>query len=214
MPRSDQDEEAPPLLDGGESPRAAAGHRPGSLSLSKGAGLLSSVLESVRGGVGGLGLSSSPQASDSPLLPGGEEQEQSYIEHVLAPKQWPQLRGSSVSSRRITHPAASHQDQPSTPSATPVPGTPLASVLGLSSAFQAEDAGSAGYSALPAGPTTTAKAAQQQQQSGRHVRAAVAGVVNSVIALPLQLSFAAIIFRVSWSALEYVVPFFLLLLLC
>lgn len=187
MPTTDLDEEAPPLLDGGESPRAATGFRPGSLNFV-GGGLLSSVL-------GGLG---SPRASDdAPLLPGGEEQEQSYIEHVLEPKQWPQLRGSSVSARRITHPAAAAlQEQPSTPSASTAPGTPLAGALGLPTAFQAEHASEAGYSALPTEPTAAAKASQQPA-AGRHARAAVAGVVNSVIALPLQLSFAAIIFRVS-----------------
>lgn len=40
-------------------------------------------------------------------------------------------------------------------------------------------------------------AAEQQQQMGRYTHAALTGCINAVISLPVMLSFAAIIFRVS-----------------
>ena len=39
---------------------------------------------------------------EQPLLPAGEEEEHTYMEHMLEPKPWPQLRLSSVSTRRLS----------------------------------------------------------------------------------------------------------------
>ena len=90
--------EAPALGHGGSSPRLSTSVDWGgrqtivgrfSASLTGGGGALAAALHAG----GGADL-------EQPLLPGGEEAEQQYVEHVLEPKPWPTLRGSSVSTRR------------------------------------------------------------------------------------------------------------------
>lgn len=200
QPSQSHEEEAPPLEWGGHSPRTAAGFSSGVGSPLS--GLLSSVLGSVGGGGRrrreGSQLRTSRSTSDleSPLLPGGDQEEQQLIGHLMAPKQWPQLRGSSVSARRITHPAAP-VELPTSPLARGGPASPFSSPAGPQAAAGAAGGTPAGQDALPSGPAVARKAAASEpKHAGRYTRAAVAGLVNAVIALPLQLSFAAIIFRV------------------
>ena len=89
--------DAPPLAQGGASPRLASsadwGGRQG------GAGPLSASLP-TGGGLAAALRSSAAADLEQPLLPGEDEAEQQYVEHVLEPKPWPTLRGSSVSTRR------------------------------------------------------------------------------------------------------------------
>lgn len=191
-----------------------------------------------------------------------------------APKQWPQLRLSSVSTRRLSPSLVSPTSsegwgaQPSPPPQQPRPTpviaqraqqqhllarqpllSPRGSGGGFASPFTpalqaahtpkaagaqhyatapfhtpildhhadtdqllggpqgasaAEEAAGAGPGAgtgggRPSQPSGVArgKRAGPAQAAGRYTRAAVAGAVNAVVALPVMLSFAAIIFRVS-----------------
>ncbi|KAL4431193.1 hypothetical protein ABPG75_006449 [Micractinium tetrahymenae] len=196
--------EEPPLA-WSESPR---GFRPGSLSSA--AGLLARLSDAVSGGLaaaaGGAGASGEAASTDlelnAPLLPAGEEEEAQYLEHVMEPKQWPQLRGSSVSTRRITPGLLSHELAGAAAPLSPRAGTAgFFAAAGQAEAASAAAAGGA-VAGLPPGAAGKAQAeaapaagAAGAQRSGRYVRAAVAGAVNAVIGLPLQLSFAAIIFR-------------------
>ncbi|KAL4419479.1 hypothetical protein ABPG77_008281 [Micractinium sp. CCAP 211/92] len=189
--------EEPPLA-WSESPR----FRPGSLSSA--VGLLARLSDAVSGGLaaaaGGAGAGGEAAATDlelnAPLLPAAEEEEAQYLEHVMEPKQWPQLRGSSVSTRRITPGLLSSELAGA--------ATPLSPLAGTAEPFapssQAEAAPAAAGDATAVLPHTAASKAQAAAaatapQSGRYMRASVAGAVNAVIGLPLQLSFAAIIFR-------------------
>lgn len=191
----------PPLAQGGSSPRLASsvdlGGRQGA------AAWLSASLPTAGGAAALAAAFRSSAAADleQPLLPGEDEAEQQYVEHVLEPKPWPTLRGSSVSTRRITpgllsqelaasatpraadaeQPAAAFQpprQQPAGAGYTPLPGSASAAAAAAGPPAQ-------GKPQAPAEPTATAS----------YARATVAGLVNSVIALPLQLSFAAIIFQ-------------------
>jgi hypothetical protein len=93
--------DAPPLAQGGTSPRLASsvdwGGRHGTT-----AARLSASLPTTGGAAALAAAFRSSTAADleQPLLPGEEEAEQQYVEHVLEPKAWPTLRGSSVSTRR------------------------------------------------------------------------------------------------------------------
>ena len=184
---------APPLRWGGESPRVAAGTRPDSppfrpASGSPLRGLLSSVLASGGGGGagGGLRVSSSVSDLEQPLLPASDREELELLGHLLAPKAWPMLRGSSASARRITH-----ADLPSSPlGATASPFTSLPPAAPVA----ADGAAAEGHTHKPgqAGKAAPSRAV-------RYGRATVAGFINSIVALPLQLAFAAIIFRVRHS---------------
>jgi SulP family sulfate permease len=67
---------------------------------------LSSSLAAAAASVGGAGGASAATGPlpdlEQPLLPAGEEEEHTYMEHMLEPKPWPQLRLSSVSTRRLS----------------------------------------------------------------------------------------------------------------
>lgn len=198
-------EDDPPLAWGGESPRL----RPGSLVSSAG-GLLArlsavgvgrgAAASSGGGPVVGFGPSDSADL-EQPLLPGGVSEEAHYLEHVLEPKQWPTLRGSSVSTRRIT-PGLLSLELGGAAAAAAVT-SPRAGAAGVAEGAwppatqQPDDAAEA---AAPAAglPAAGKPAAAPARQPGRYGRASVAGAINSAIALPVQLSFAAIIFRVSF----------------
>ena len=98
----------PPLAQGGSSPRLASsvdlGGRQGA------AAWLSASLPTAGGAAALAAAFRSSAAADleQPLLPGEDEAEQQYVEHVLEPKPWPTLRGSSVSTRRSELCAAPH----------------------------------------------------------------------------------------------------------
>lgn len=129
------------------------------------------------------------------------------------PKPWPQLRCSSVSTHRYT-PGLLAQELAAHGGSAPSSGGAFPLVTGLPSDTTAapridpQVAASLPAKQGPAGAVLAAEAAPRQQQWARHGRAVVAGVVDSAIALPLQLAFAAIIFRVrsaerdmhSWAA--------------
>ena len=91
--------DAPPLAQGGTSPRLAAS------ADWAGPGIAARLSASLPTGGGAAALAAAFRSSaatdlEQPLLPGEEEAEQQYVEHVLEPKPWPTLRGSSVSTRR------------------------------------------------------------------------------------------------------------------
>lgn len=140
-------------------------------------------------------LVSSAAACSAPLLPAGEEEEAQYLEHVLEPKQWPQLRGSSVSTRRITPGLLAQELAGAAAPLSPREGAAGSSAPGSQPEAMPAEAGEAAAALPTAAASKKAAAAAAVPQSGRYVRASVAGAVNAVIGLPLQLSFAAIIFR-------------------
>lgn len=92
--------DAPPLAQGGASPRLASSSDWGG---RQGVAALLSASLPTGGGAAALAAafrSSAAADLEQPLLPGEDEAEQQYVEHVLEPKAWPTLRGSSVSTRR------------------------------------------------------------------------------------------------------------------
>ena len=276
MSHSDPPEEPPPALAwGGESPRGARG------SVLSSGGLmsrLSSSLAAAAASVGGAGAASAACGPlpdlEQPLLPAGEEEEHTYMEHMLEPKPWPQLRLSSVSTRRLS-PAmfSSPADKllagraDSGDSGTPSQQRsrqPVLARFGARDGAEADAGGdqsllsprtsgfaptlqaaAAAYQPTAAGPFHTHSLWDQQQQSAggaassaeddadpaaagqgatpggaapaaaagrphksaaaaatpssaassRYSRAAVAGCINAICALPIMLSFASIIFR-------------------
>lgn len=186
--------------------------------------------------------------AQQPLLPGSQAEEQQLLEHTREKKAWPQLRLSSVSTRRLSpsllsppdgsgmiSPMASAQLRPQPalprPSFEARPHTqPLLSPRGSSGfaspftrPLQASGADAdapmpehhaaapfhtpvldyqADADALYAGGGDPGQPQKPRAagggaalQPGRHARAAITGVVNAVVALPVMLSFSAIIFR-------------------
>lgn len=188
------------------------GTSPGSL-LAAGGALLDGLLGSPRGRPAAAAAAAADE--EQPLLaasPGQAAVLRSPAHDERRP--WPQLRGSSVSTRPFTpgllaQELASHDeswelDQDSASSPRPADGSP--------SGHTAARSGSGG-SAPDAAATAAATCGKQGGGSGtavaghthayghprrrwRHTRAMFAGLVDCTIALPLQTSFAAIIFRV------------------
>ncbi|KAI7835444.1 hypothetical protein COHA_010661, partial [Chlorella ohadii] len=196
---------------------------------------------------------------EQPLLPGSQAEEEQYVAHNMEHKRWPELRLSSISTRRLSpsmlSPTASSEGwgapaaSPSPPRPTPViarrgapdqpPGAatasqaasqPLLSPRGSGGGFaspftpalqmpatehyaaapfhttvldhhaDAEPLFGAAADGAAGGPGGRDKAAAAgagaaRPEAGRYTRAVVTGCVNSVVTLPVMLSFAAIIFR-------------------
>lgn len=163
----------------------------------------------------------SSQDVEQPLLEAAEQDLD--IERLVSssPKRWPQLRLSSVSTRRLSPAALSagvgdgllesllspyHSGAMHNPF-SPVGSTSMAVNGGGGQPFRTNvlrpdqpaqphkpDDGSAQ-------PELNSQPDQREQQ-GRYARAAVTGTINVVVALPVMGAFAAIIFRVSRAAAD------------
>lgn len=187
------------------SPPLGVALSPASL-LESGGALLSSLLGTSRQASPAAAAAAASSLDDGDLecpLLGSLLSEEAALEQAAHahPKPWPQLRCSSVSTHRYTpgllaqELAAQAESAPSGSGASallttsPIDGTAVPRIdpqvaARLPAKLEAAEA------------ATAAAAAPRQRQLARHGRAVVAGVVDSAIALPLQLAFAAIIFRV------------------
>ncbi|KAL4452289.1 hypothetical protein ABPG75_007951 [Micractinium tetrahymenae] len=189
------------------SPSSGVGSRdfsPTSL-LASGGALLSSLLGSPRHPSLAAAAAASPPGGDDlerPLLGGSLPSEEAALEQAAhaQPKPWPQLRCSSVSTRRYTpgllaQELAAHAQ--SAPDGCASPSLAWSPIDGTA-APRIDPRVAATLPAKQEAAASAAAAAPQRRQWARHGRAVVAGVVDSAIALPLQLAFAAIIFRDPW----------------
>ena len=137
---------------------------------------------------------------------------EAYVDHVRdsSPKRWPQLRLSSVSTRRFSPWAAGGSSGDATLDSllSPRPsGSGFSSPFTPSTAVPPLDGAPSVPPFRPAAPAhegvgrpAPPKGAIVQPAGGRLSRAIVCGGINSVVALPIMAAFASIIFRVSTGA--------------
>lgn len=185
---------------------SAVGYSPRRSLLASLGGLLGAGSAPVGGGAAtSLAAALAVGSPEEPLLPGDEEEEERFIEHLSEPKPWPALRGSSVSTRRISPSQGTLVQELAAIAEAASQQAQLAQQQQQQQEQQPPPAlATAGYAGLPTGPAASPAARGQQRgvtaapqrQAGWVGRAVVAGGIESIIALPLQLSFAAIIFRV------------------
>lgn len=172
--------------------------------LESGGGLLSSLLGSRRQTNAGAATSPGDDDLERPLL-GSLHSEEAALEQAVHAqrKPWPQLRCSSVSTHRYT-PGLLAQELAAHAHSAPdtAASLPMARSQADGTAVPRIDPRVAAMLPAKQGSGASAAAALPRKRAwARHGRAVVAGVVDSAIALPLQLAFAAIIFRVSQRAM-------------
>jgi hypothetical protein len=157
---------------------------------------------------------------EQPLLEAGEQEagQDDSNERLMSssPKRWPQLRLSSVSTRRLSPAALSTgagdgllesllSPHPSGAVLSPFSPAGSTSMAMNGSGAHPFHTNILGPDRPPPSRKPVEGAAQpelhpqpnQREQQGRYTRAAVTGTINVVVALPVMGAFAAIIFRVS-----------------
>lgn len=112
-----------------------------------------------------------------------QQEQQRELQQPPPPKRWPQLRRGSISTRRRSP----------VPPATPAEESPFLASAFLPGAAAPQDLGGKAAAAAAAGGV---KGEAVPGHRGGLGLALSAGLVNSIISLPIMLSFAAIIFRV------------------